>query len=92
MDHKVKEGWRDHKEDMENMRRRRRDQFAKVIKEFRDLGFEVEKISPYQFRFNDSIDIYPSNKKYHNLKTKVRGEIRGVNVGKFLRKHFNLTA
>ena len=85
-----KKAWKDHAEQMDNMRRRRRDQFWQVIKDFRRMGFEVKEISPFQFRVNESIDIYPSNKKYHDLKKNERGDIRGKNFDTFLRGYFGL--
>lgn len=82
--------WENHQEDMNKMRNRRRFQFREVIKEFRDLGFEVKEISPFQFRFNESVDIYPSNKRYHDLIKNIRGDIRDKTFGQFLREFFGL--
>jgi len=85
-----KKAWENHKKEMENMRRRRRNQFYLVVREFRDLGFEVKEVNKYQFRFNEMIDIFPSNKKFHNLETGERGDIRGQTFTNFLKKYFNL--
>lgn len=84
------EMWREHKKQMENMRRKRRDQIHSLISKFRSLGFEVKKISQYQYRFNGLVDIFPSNKRYFNLQTKERGDIRGKSFEAFLREFFGL--
>lgn len=85
-----KKAWKDHAEQMDNMRQRRRWQFKQVIREFERMGFVVEEISPFQYRFNDSVDVYPSNKRYHDLIKKVRGDIRGKTFEQFLRDYFGL--
>jgi hypothetical protein len=75
---------------MTKMRNRRRYQFHQVVSEFKKLGFDIKKISDYQFRFNDSIDIYPSNKRYHDLIKNIRGDIRGKTFNQFIRDYFGL--
>ena len=40
------------------------------IVEFHELGIEIFKISPYQYRFvkeNHRIDYFPTSSKYHDL-------------------------
>lgn len=87
-----KNEWDEHKKAMNSMRDRRRFQFREVIREFKRMGFEVREISPFQFRFNEGIDIYPSNKRYHDLTKNVRGDIRGKTFDQFLREHFGLVS
>ena len=82
--------WKQHKKDMTNMRRRRQSDFRDVIKEFRRMGFEVRELTPFQYRFNECIDIYPANKRFHDLKNNVRGDIRGKKFSNFLRSYFGL--
>ena len=84
------EDWKAHAEDMNKMRDRRRFQFREVIRNFRKMGFEVKEISPFQFRFNEGIDIYPSNKRFHDLTRHVRGDIRGKSFDQFLREFFGI--
>lgn len=90
MNNEEKQDWKKHAEDMNQMRNSRRQQFKQVIKEFREMGFEVQQISPFQFRFNECIDIFPSNKRYYDLKTFKWGDIRDKTFDQFLREHFNL--
>ena len=90
MDEAEKQMWKDHKKEVDIMRQKRRGQFRETIKEFRDMGFDVKEVTPFQFRFNDSVDVYPSNKRYHDLTKGVRGDIRGIGFTKFLRQFFGL--
>lgn len=93
MTNETREKWKNHKEKMENMRRRRRSQFYEVIKTFRRLGFEVEEVSKYQFRFNGGIDIFPSNRGYRDLVNHKSGRIEKEKTFEaFLREHFGLIA
>jgi DNA-binding ferritin-like protein (Dps family) len=85
-----KEMWKAHKREVNIMRKKRSSQFRDIIKEFRELGFEVKELNQFQFRFNGIIDIYPSNKRFHDLKNNIRGDIRGKNFNDFLRSYFNL--
>ena len=80
-----------HKEDMKSRRSNRRFHFIRSAKELRELGFEVKEISKFQFRINEILDIYPTNKKYHNLKTDVHGDIRGNDFSGFVKKFFNIS-
>jgi hypothetical protein len=84
------EMWAEHNEAMKKMRNKRRDKFFETIKEFERLGFEIRRLTPFQYRINECLDIYPSNKRYHDLKTGQRGDIRGISYGDFLRKYFGL--
>lgn len=50
--------------------------------ELQDLAeehnFRIEHITEYQIRVNGVLDVYPTNKKFCNLKTKVWGEYKDV--------------
>jgi hypothetical protein len=35
--------------------------------------YQVEPLSDYQFRINGTIDIYPVNKRWHNIRSGKRG-------------------
>jgi len=66
--------------------KRRCFKFRSVVKELVELGFVVKKITYSQFRINDMIDVYPAERKYHNLMTKERGDIRDTNIRTFVKK------
>jgi len=36
-------------------------------------GVIITQIKEYQFRINDTIDLYPLSRKFHDIKTKERG-------------------
>lgn len=43
------------------------------LKAIRKAGFDVLELTPYQFRVNHVIDLYPKRRKFHNIKSKQRG-------------------
>ncbi len=49
--------------------RRRQEIFA-----LRSKGRKVIEITPYQYRIDDTIDLYPTSSKFHNIKTGDRGK------------------
>lgn len=36
-------------------------------------GYSVERMTDYQFRINDRLDIYPIHNRYHDIKSGERG-------------------
>ena len=36
-------------------------------------GYEVRMITEFQYRINGALDVYPTNNKWHNIKTGERG-------------------
>ncbi len=46
---------------------------VKNILRLRKFGRKVVQLTPYQFRIDDAIDLYPKNHRFHNLKTGKRG-------------------
>lgn len=39
-------------------------------------GYEVKKLTAYQFRVNGVLDLYPIHKRWHNIKTGKRGNYK----------------
>lgn len=68
--------WREHNKEMQQMRDRRRNSIEKVFEALEFQGYSVRHITPYQIRINEILDIYPSNKRWHNIKTGKRGDLR----------------
>lgn len=68
--------WREHREEMQSMRRRRRLQFERVLDELRRRGHEVKQMTLYQLRVDDCLDLYPSNKRWHDVRNNRRGDLR----------------
>jgi len=91
MEYKTKEQWQEHANKMKNMRQRRCFQFREVIKELEELGFEVVEVSHHQYRINDALDIFPSNRMYHDRVKRERGKIEGQDLRSFVKQHFGLS-
>lgn len=77
--------WRDVREEQRRHKERNRNSF---LKELDMIGLDYKKLTDYQFRFmllDNIIDIYPSNKKYHNITSQSRG--RYTSLYRFLTFH-----
>lgn len=44
------------------------------IMDLENADYTVVELTPYQFRINNAVDIYPTNKKWFNLKIKQWGK------------------
>lgn len=49
-----------------------------LILQLRDKGFVIQELSPYQFRINGVLDIYPTHHRYHDIKKNRRGGFRHI--------------
>lgn len=70
------EFWREHDKEMRQMRERRRLNFEDVWDQLIKRGHQIKQMSPYQFRVDDVLDVYPSNKRWHDIKNNRRGDLR----------------
>lgn len=52
---------------------RRRNAMSGAIKDAAKGGFKLVWLTPFQVRVNGVLDLYPTNWKFHNLKTGERG-------------------
>lgn len=43
-----------------------------------EYGLEWKMMTPYQFRIDETLDIYPTNKKWHDLQMGTRGEYKSL--------------
>jgi hypothetical protein len=64
----------------------KQEKFWNDMKRRLEENYEVQYLTDYQWRINGTIDIYPTNRRYHNLKTQERGDYRDMHS--FLRKQF----
>lgn len=64
---------REWKEYFRQKKQERRESETLQIKELEAVGIQVRQISEYQFRFWGHLDIYPTNKRWHDIKTSKRG-------------------
>lgn len=58
------------------------------LPELARAGYTVRKITPYQFRIDDRLDVYPTNARWHDIKTGKRGGFEGKNLARFVRTYF----
>jgi hypothetical protein len=65
-----------------------RQAFDKVIDKLQNK-YDITPLTPYQWRFNNKIDIYPSNCKYFEIDKQFWGEYYSNNkLEKFLEAYF----
>lgn len=60
------------------------------LKRLSDKGYDVQNLNKgYQFRINNRLDVYPTNKRYHDIKTGKRGGYSTIHdfVVKFFNEH-----
>jgi hypothetical protein len=50
------------------------DHLPPEIKLLKNDGHEVEKLTPYQYRIDRTLDLYPKRRKFHNIATQSRGQ------------------
>lgn len=67
--------WKAFKQHNSLEKEKRRQRIVQKILNLRKKGYRVVELTPYQFRINNQLDIYPVNGKYHNIKTGERGHI-----------------
>jgi len=66
-----------------------REEFDRVLDRLKHV-YDIMPLTPYQWRFNNAIDIYPSNCKYFDIATKVRGDYHSnKRLEEFLKAYFN---
>lgn len=52
----------------------------------RSYGYKIVELTPYQFRVNDAVDLYPIHNNYHVIRSGKRGSVR--NLSEFVKKNF----
>ena len=70
--------WKDYRKQQQDRRHLRLPKRTKQILSLQSLGYKVIKITSFQFRINDIIDVYPIHNRYHNIKTNTRGGYRDI--------------
>lgn len=81
-------------EDMREMReeqkKRRADRLPIRQHEIESLvGVTVRKLTDYQYRINEVIDVYPIHRRWHELKCGKRGVYPVEGLQQFINKKFN---
>jgi hypothetical protein len=84
----AKKYWKGYKEKQRIRRRQRLPRRKAEIYSLRKLGFYIEEKTPFQFRINDCVDLYPVHNLYHDIKTGNRGSYRSAT--KFIKGFFEI--
>lgn len=50
------------------------------IEALAQYGYTVKKLTEWQYRINDTYDLYPIHNRWHNLKTGKRGGAKDLNL------------
>lgn len=66
-----------------------RDKRTRLLLELMHEGYDVVQLTPYQYRVNGTLDIYPTWAKWHDIKTGKRGTFRGTNTKEFVKGWFH---
>lgn len=48
------------------------------IQSLSEMGYTVKKLTEYQYRINDTYDLYPLHNRWHNIKTNTRGGAKSL--------------
>ena len=70
--------WKDYKEAQQDRRAKRLPIRTEQILSLRSRGLQVKQLTPYQFRINASVDVWPIHNRYHNLNTNERGGYKDI--------------
>lgn len=72
----ITEMWREHRHELQQRRQGRRDRNTPAIEALQSHGFAVRKLTDCQYRVNDVLDLFPTNRRYHYIPTNKRGSYR----------------
>ena len=70
--------YKQYREDQQKRRAERLPIRQKEIEALAELGYNVKKITEYQYRINNIIDLYPIHNRWHNIKTGQRGGAKNL--------------
>jgi len=51
----------------------RRELGTKEIMKLSKMGYQIEALNDFHFRINNTLDLYPTNRRFHNICTNQRG-------------------
>lgn len=86
MDDEVSEFWQQQKEEQWERRVARLPIRTERILELRKEGFHVEQKTPYHFRVNRRLDVWPIHNRWHDTKRNKRGGAK--DLAEFIRRFF----
>lgn len=77
-DETMGEAWRGYRQDQQARRAERLPVRTDEIFALRNEGYKVEQLTPYQFRINGVLDLYPIHNRWHHINTGQRGGTRNL--------------
>lgn len=83
------EDFKEHNEQVRRQKQEQRDRRVPQLLELQGEGFQIKKLTEFQYRVNDRLDIYPTWAKWHDIKLNKRGTFSGINIKQFIRRFFD---
>ena len=74
----MSEAWNEYKTAQQERRIQRLPIRKAEILSLRNLGHKVRQLTPFQYRIDEVIDVYPIHNRYHDLKTGKRGGYKSI--------------
>jgi len=81
------EDCKDYGEAQQKRRAERLPKRQNEIEALAQLGYTVKKLTEYQYRINDTYDLYPVHNNFHHLKTGKRGSRKSL--AEFIKKELS---
>ncbi len=76
--------WKEIRKEQQNRRRLRLPKRTQEILSLRDKGHTVKKLTAFQYRINNYLDVFPIHNRYHNIRINKRGGYK--NITEFIQK------
>ena len=73
MENEDSELWINYREAQRGRRKERLPIRVGEIMELNEMGFEVDQKSPYHFRINKRLDLFPTHNRWHDIERNKRG-------------------
>lgn len=70
--------WKNYRLEQQARREKRLPKRTDEIMALKGEGFDVKEMTPYQFRINGRLDLYPIHNRWHDIKTNTRGGHRNL--------------
>lgn len=67
------EDFKQYREAQQERRKKRLPIRTQEILDLENNGYKIRKLSDYQYRINEQIDLYPIHRNFHHIRTQKRG-------------------
>ena len=74
----MSEIWDEERKEYVQRRDKRVEDATQIFNQLKKDGYKVEFKTEYHIRINDTLDLFPVNKKFHNVKTNKRGKYSNI--------------